>query len=294
MNHIYFIIYALSLLSGFIWLAYLIAKYEKSKNEIIKKYSLFFVSYTLLILSISIVVYMLVNIGWSEKLLKFLAVSVLSISSLMIYLQARFQFSVLKIEFKRKSKLFYLFPVMILPFTLITIIVSKSELITLLATGIQLLFFYILMISLQIKIIRDKNNLKSRKLKRLELAEILFSVLVLLVEVVFFFENFWNKGLIFSLPIIYLVLNITLLIRKEKILPFLATIDNKKVNFEESNLTKKEKQVAKLVKEGYSNKEIAYKLNISPSTVKNHIYNIFQKTNSVSRIDFLNKMGQFS
>lgn len=42
-------------------------------------------------------------------------------------------------------------------------------------------------------------------------------------------------------------------------------------------LTKREIEVLKLITEGLFNKEIAYKLNISERTVKNHISNIFKK-----------------
>ncbi|MCD6309131.1 MAG: response regulator transcription factor, partial [Candidatus Eremiobacteraeota bacterium] len=42
-------------------------------------------------------------------------------------------------------------------------------------------------------------------------------------------------------------------------------------------LTKREKEILTLVSEGRENKEIAYILNISENTVKNHISNMFQK-----------------
>lgn len=42
-------------------------------------------------------------------------------------------------------------------------------------------------------------------------------------------------------------------------------------------LTKRELQVLELLSEGLLNKEIAYRLNISEKTVKNHISNIFKK-----------------
>ena len=44
-----------------------------------------------------------------------------------------------------------------------------------------------------------------------------------------------------------------------------------------SLLTVRERQVLMLLNEGWSNKEIARRLQISPSTVKNHIHSILQK-----------------
>lgn len=46
-----------------------------------------------------------------------------------------------------------------------------------------------------------------------------------------------------------------------------------------SNLTHREREIASLVEEGLSNKEIACALNISPATVKNHVHMILDKLN---------------
>ncbi|MHB0769821.1 LuxR C-terminal-related transcriptional regulator [Bradyrhizobium sp. 1.29L] len=48
-------------------------------------------------------------------------------------------------------------------------------------------------------------------------------------------------------------------------------------------LTPRERQIARLVSEGMSNKEIARELNVSPGTVKVHLYNIFQKLEITNR-----------
>ena len=44
-----------------------------------------------------------------------------------------------------------------------------------------------------------------------------------------------------------------------------------------SALTRRERQIAALVTDGLSNKEIALELNIGPATVKNHIHNVLEK-----------------
>lgn len=48
-------------------------------------------------------------------------------------------------------------------------------------------------------------------------------------------------------------------------------------------LTHRERQIARLVSEGMSNKEIAHQLDVSPGTVKVHLYNIFQKLEITNR-----------
>lgn len=56
------------------------------------------------------------------------------------------------------------------------------------------------------------------------------------------------------------------------------SIENRNfVNDKLNELTKREMDVLKLLAEGLFNKEIAYKLNISERTVKNHVSNIFKK-----------------
>jgi DNA-binding NarL/FixJ family response regulator len=47
-----------------------------------------------------------------------------------------------------------------------------------------------------------------------------------------------------------------------------------------SKLTRRELQITKLIIEGFTNKEIAEKLNISFNTVRTHHRNILNKTNS--------------
>ncbi len=49
-------------------------------------------------------------------------------------------------------------------------------------------------------------------------------------------------------------------------------------------LTRRERQIAALIKDGFSNKEIAHKLNISEFTVKSHVHNILEKHKLKSRL----------
>jgi two-component system, NarL family, nitrate/nitrite response regulator NarL len=48
---------------------------------------------------------------------------------------------------------------------------------------------------------------------------------------------------------------------------------------DDAHLTRRERQIASLVEEGLSNKEIACALSISPATVKNHVHIILDKLN---------------
>ncbi len=58
--------------------------------------------------------------------------------------------------------------------------------------------------------------------------------------------------------------------------------------FNKYNISKREQEIIELLLEGNSNKEITQKLFISLHTVKNHIYNIYQKMGIKSRYQLLN------
>lgn len=60
------------------------------------------------------------------------------------------------------------------------------------------------------------------------------------------------------------------------------------------SLTKREKTIIKLVCQGAKNQEVADSLNISPHTVKTHLYSIFRKTDCRNRVELLNWAKQYT
>ena len=57
----------------------------------------------------------------------------------------------------------------------------------------------------------------------------------------------------------------------------------------DSQLSVRELEVAKLVMEGYRNKEIANKLYVSEVTIKKHLYNTYKKLGVNNRINMVQK-----
>jgi len=57
-------------------------------------------------------------------------------------------------------------------------------------------------------------------------------------------------------------------------------------------LTRREREVAALIAEGLSNKEIAIDLRIGPATVKNHVHNILDKLNVRRRAAIATRLGE--
>lgn len=68
--------------------------------------------------------------------------------------------------------------------------------------------------------------------------------------------------------------------------------ESKRERYEKYHLTGREIEIVGLIREGYTNKEIAENLHISFNTVSNHISNIFDKTGVRSRIDLLNLLEE--
>ena len=68
--------------------------------------------------------------------------------------------------------------------------------------------------------------------------------------------------------------------------------DNKDAspNFEEFDLTEREKEVLQLIAEGYKNTEIGEKLFVSANTVKSHIKNIYIKLDVKNRVEALKRV----
>ncbi|MFH0735590.1 MAG: response regulator transcription factor [bacterium] len=57
---------------------------------------------------------------------------------------------------------------------------------------------------------------------------------------------------------------------------------------ESVRMTKREKQVIELISEGYTNKEIAQKIHLSPYTVKSHVHNVLEKLSLQTRVQIAN------
>ncbi len=127
-----------------------------------------------------------------------------------------------------------------------------------------------------------------------------FSILALV------FEYFWNfnfqnflRPLTFS-SLLYFIQNLVTIIFLSKHFFFMA---QHSPGYEipeniilEYGITPREKEIIKMISRGYTNKMMAQELGIATLTVKNHIYNIYQKTRALSKIDLINKVsnGGFS
>jgi ligand-binding sensor domain-containing protein/DNA-binding CsgD family transcriptional regulator len=85
---------------------------------------------------------------------------------------------------------------------------------------------------------------------------------------------------------------IAVMIRKKIRSSSLATAESLDGVIETYGLTAREQEILRLVLQGSSNKDIERKLFISASTVRNHIYNIYQKLGVRSRLELINRIAK--
>ena len=73
---------------------------------------------------------------------------------------------------------------------------------------------------------------------------------------------------------------------KQLLQDYLNRLDERQASLQPS-LTPREKEILRLLAEGYSNKEIAERLIVSPSTIHSHRTNLMQKLNLTSRHELI-------
>ncbi len=97
-----------------------------------------------------------------------------------------------------------------------------------------------------------------------------------------------------SLPLVYAITSLQLLGRKSK--DHASTSLHAALelpNALAARLTPREQDMARLILEGYGNKEIAGTLNLSANTIRNHIYNLYQKLGIQKRMDLVRLCRKF-
>jgi DNA-binding CsgD family transcriptional regulator len=124
--------------------------------------------------------------------------------------------------------------------------------------------------------------------KRLSNALIIQSIGLPLAEATLFGAHLLNDGVTYSLPLVFLINNIMLWKYKQHLL--LSPSSRPLMSATYDQLSPKEQEIATALSKGLSNKQIAFDMNISPSTVKNHVYNIFKKCQVTNRVELVTKL----
>lgn len=110
-------------------------------------------------------------------------------------------------------------------------------------------------------------------------------------EGLFFGDSVVTRGVTISLPLIYLSASLMLLLSSKNVLPSRLAVEGSDLNCPPT-LTPKEFEIASAVYQGLSNKQIADQLNVSPSTVKNHLYSVFKKLSVTNRVALIKRLQE--
>ena len=65
------------------------------------------------------------------------------------------------------------------------------------------------------------------------------------------------------------------------------SLQNKEKSNQEIKLTKREKEVLRLIGRSFSSKEMANELNVAPSTIETHVRNLIDKLGAKNRMELM-------
>lgn len=140
-------------------------------------------------------------------------------------------------------------------------------------------------------IIKNLSGIKDRDARMISTSFIILSAFMipfLIMDLLMTFES------LASLPIYYFWFSLIILVYLFNYFHHIPEtkgtfIDEQKLHA--YHITDRESEVIRLIQQGFTSKEISLHLDISTSTVNNHISNIYNKTHVSSRIDLLNLLS---
>lgn len=143
-----------------------------------------------------------------------------------------------------------------------------------------------------IELLRLQDELNRRKIKYQIWLITLLAVIFILIVLAFIFN--YKRSKLKQLHLRLELQNYLLQIRemKSEIEENGSNINHKNATpeYEEYDLTEREKEVLQLIAEGYKNTEIGEKLFVSSNTVKSHIKNIYLKLDVKNRVEALKRV----
>jgi len=291
MPHFILILYLLSGFSGLASLMFLIIRYG-NRTPVFRAYIRIHFSYTFLMIISLVFLYLRVNVLSSPQVMYNFMVFILAGLGLLSWSLSRYSFAVSHTEFKGRLRIIWtIIPLCYVVLAVILMFMSHSDFFM-----YPLAFGVVSFIMLSVWF--TARNFKREK--KTGNVWIIFLVIILLfisgetyLKIRFGFLGEYSL----NLPLVFIFWNIISLreiIKKydntEKVQPLSFTVTPDLKN--RWQLTAREADIISFLLKGDSNKEIAFNLNISFSTVKNHIYNIYKKTGAKSRIELSNLMKQ--
>jgi DNA-binding CsgD family transcriptional regulator len=301
MRHIFFVVHILAFLVGFACIAGSYIAYRRYENKAVKYYLCFLLSLTLILCELTVTSYISVNgieIHGYRVLLN--ALSALG-CGFAVYYTPVFTHEFLEKELSARVKKFFFVLACIPPVAVILyyILMSNSLMVGFSGLSLSVSIFYA--VAITIKHLNETDSRKKKVLKSFIILTLVLTPFIFLdmrVEKIEPIASLFPYGIL-SFPLFYLFWNILSLFWGFKSLPELFSaksaaipkiMDEGNLNqfFTKFEITNREKEVIKLLLEGYSYNKISETLFVSVSTTKSHVYNIYQKTGVKNKIELLN------
>ena len=308
MKHLILLYIGFSLFTGCIALTSGFLFYLQTRSKKVLFFLLYFFIFTIKIVSTILLSYILINMGHENNLLiHFLLFIGMVVFPFLGFFVNLYSLSELNLSYKfviyGVCALVSLLGVIITPFSFSfdysqSIVILHSPFYLILMLTFLLLYFSALFFGF-VKVLHNK----IKDWKQFEWSVLIVLLLFLPVIVIDFYSGLKysvvslrsTEYLLYFFPLLYLILSVIhsifffILIGSKKAISLtdMSCFDNKMISA-------REKEIILLIIEGKSNKEICTDLNISLSTVKTHISNIFVKTKTHSRYEIMASFQKIS
>ena len=298
----FLILYIISYSIGFSTFIFAFLYYRQERVMWLKYYLFFLALFSLLFFIRTLKIYTVFNTPffvYSEILNSLALFSMIVIMALMIYIIPAFLFNFLKIKWAVKENIIFIF------------ISIFYFLIGILGILINYKFYILSVILFSISIViiffigfKNYRNISDKTSKLLlKLLSIMSFITIALALLFFLYDPRIESNFINTVDILFVLLyfwfnTVMLGYFLWYFLKILKMTSLKKESVDINNLeatamsflTKREKEISKLLLEGKNNKNVSLILDISLNTVNNHVANIYEKLDVKNRVEFVNKL----
>lgn len=315
-NYLLLIFYLLSFVIGFSTIFYSIVYYIIERVLWLKYYIIFLFTFGILIFirTIRLITLLTLPSFTSNNIFNMLYFFILTLAmALMLYFIPAFLYRFLKIKWSIKTNLFYLI-LSVFYFVLSIIGILTSFNIYILSSMI----FYISIFYLLVVGFLNYKNIEDKTIKFIVKVLGIITILiypVLIYQLIIYRKDFMNINSIdVTLMLFYTWWNLVMLgyllwyfismikSNNNRISDSLCEKNDEsdnnikledKIEVNDFNLTKREKQILSYLLSGKTNKEISLIFDISLNTVNNHVANIYYKSGVKNRVELVNKFSKY-
>ena len=245
------------------------------------------ISYTFLMLAALIILYLRVNVIRNSGIMVIFTTFVLLGLGALSWTISRFNFVAHNTVMSRRDRIIWtVLPVLFPLLALIQQIAARGPVSIITSLGGAGAF---IVMTLWFGWRFPETEAKAAFEKRIWYRFLIISLILVAAELLLKYTVGFLGEYILNLPLIFLSWNILMVYQFNSSPPPDVSASGRFESGEDCRgLTPREMEIIRAIVRGDSNKEIASDLDISFSTVKNHIYNIFRKTGARGRVDLVN------